>query len=252
MRQLASSILFAFALAAATAVGQNHDVLRVWPGDAPDEAGRFTTREIADGRKKNNSEYVRFATVPTLTPYPAPADTANGTAVVVCPGGGYNVLAWRKEGIEAAKWLNSLGVSAYVLKYRVPRRDPDAPHKAPLQDTQRAIRLVRSHAKDWSIDPGRIGVLGFSAGGNVAVISALHFDTRAYKKIDAIDDVSARPDFMIPVYCAYLGSKSDPTKLSELIRVTPRTPPMFTVVTGDDKMRGLHAAIPRTPPATLR
>ena len=98
--------------------------------------------------------------------------------MVVCPGGGYNILAYDKEGTEIAEWLNTLGVTGVVLKYRVPRRDPDTPHAEPLQDVQRALRLVRHNAEAWEIDPARVGVLGFSAGGHLTVMAGTHWDER--------------------------------------------------------------------------
>jgi acetyl esterase/lipase len=105
------------------------------------------------------------------------------------------------------------------------------------------MRLVRQNAKAWGLDAGRIGMLGFSAGGHLAVMTGLHFDQPTYPRVDAADDLSARPDFLMPIYAAYLGDKEDETKLSPLVRVTAQTPPMFMAVTYDDKLRGLHAGL---------
>lgn len=179
---------------------------------------------------------------PTLTAFPAPAEKANGCGVIVCPGGGYNLLAFDKEGTEVARWLNSLGVTAFVLKYRVPRRDPQQPHAAPLQDVQRAIRLVRGDAQRWGLDRRRLGVLGFSAGGHLAVLAGTHWDRRSYEPSTAADQVDCRPDFVIPIYPAYLGDEEHAERLSPLIRVNSRTPPMFIAVTYDDQDRAIGAA----------
>ncbi|MBN8626678.1 MAG: alpha/beta hydrolase fold domain-containing protein, partial [Planctomycetes bacterium] len=151
----------------------NQAKLLLWPEGAPGALGK----EEAD--------------TPWLWLYPAPADKANGAAVVVCPGGGYGGLAIGHEGNDVAKWWNSLGVSAYVLKYRV------APYKhpVPLGDVQRAIRLVRSKADEWKLDPKRIGVMGFSAGGHLASSLATHFDDGQTDSKDPIDATGCRPDF---------------------------------------------------------
>ena len=130
--------------------------------------------------------------------------------MLICPGGGYWNLYWQLEGEEVAAWLNSLGVTGIILKYRVPRR-PDEPKgepaRRPLQDAQRAVSLVRSKAKEWGIDPDRIGMVGFSAGGHLAIATATSFEKRSYQPIDDIDKVSCRPDFAIPVYPGYLKAK---------------------------------------------
>jgi len=219
------------------------DVIKVWSGPVPGEA-KFTPPENAYvERTSGGVTRLGLVTEPTLTLYPAPKEKANGAMVIVCPGGGYNILAWDKEGTEIAEWLNTLGVSAAVLKYRVPRRSPESPHEAPLQDAQRAIRLIRSRAAEWEIDQNRIGILGFSAGGHLTVMAATHWETAAYPKQDAIDELSARPDFAIPIYPAYLGDEDNIGPLSPLVRVTKQTPPMFIAVTQDDKLRGVNAAL---------
>src|SRR5439155_25398790 len=136
---------------------------------------------------------------PTLTLYQPPQDKRNSVGVIICPGGGYSILAWDLEGTEIAQWLNSIGVTAAVLKYRVPRREGDMANKLPLMDAQRAMSLVRSKASELAIDPRRIGMLGFSAGGNLTVATCANYDERQYDKIDAVDDVSCRPDFAVPI-----------------------------------------------------
>jgi len=228
-------------LMAATLVAADPAELKLWPNGVPgeaDEPGETTVKPGDDGILR-----VTYVGDPTITVYRPPAETANGCAVVICPGGGYSILAWDLEGTEIAEWLNSIGVTGIVLKYRVPRRDNEQPHKAPLQDAQRAIRLARKNAEAWAIDPQRIGILGFSAGGNLTVMAGTHWDETTYEKVDPADQLSCRPDFMVPIYCAYLGAKDNPWALSPLVRVTDKTPPTFMAVTLDDSHRGAQAAL---------
>ena len=186
---------------------------------------------------------------PKLTIYRAPAATANGTAVLVCPGGGYRTLASAHEGKDVAEWLNTLGVSAFVLQYRV---GPRYHHPVPLQDAQRAIRLLRARAKDFAIDPGRLGILGFSAGGHLSATTGTHFDSGRPDAADPIDRMGSRPDFMVLAYPVMsmtapfshkgsienlLGPSPDPKLAEDLSnerRVTAQTPPAFLFHTADD------------------
>lgn len=178
-----------------------------------------------------------------------PADKANGAAVVVCPGGGYGGLAISYEGHDVARWLNTLGVTGIVLKYR---HAPKYRHPVPLQDAQRALRTVRAHASEWKIDPGRVGILGFSAGGHLASTAGTHFDAGQIGANNAVDRLSCRPDFMILVYPVItmtdpythrgsrrnlLGENPDP-KLIDLLsnekQVNGKTPPTFLAHTSED------------------
>src|SRR5512139_3812499 len=134
---------------------------------------------------------------PKITVYRAPADKATGGAVVVCPGGGYQVVAADHEGKQVAEWLNSLGVSAFVLQYRL---GPRYRHPVPLQDAQRAIRVVRSRAPEWGVDPKRVGILGFSAGGHLASTAATHFDDGRPDAADPVEREGSRPDFTVLCY----------------------------------------------------
>jgi acetyl esterase/lipase len=186
---------------------------------------------------------------PKITLYPAPAATATGTAVVVCPGGGYAVVAADHEGRQVAEWLNSFGVSAFVLQYRL---GPRYHHPAPLQDAQRAIRIVRAHAAEWGVDPGRVGILGFSAGGHLASTAATHFDGGRPDDADPVERQGSRPDFAVLLYpvislvdpVAHAGSRrnllgDDPDPvlvdlLSNDKQVTSDTPPTFLFHTADD------------------
>jgi enterochelin esterase family protein len=204
----------------------------LWPQGAPEAAGK----ETADR--------------PTLTRYIPPADKATGAAVVVCPGGGYGALAHDHEGRQVARWLNSIGVTAFVLKYRIA---PRYHHPAPLQDAQHALRTVRANAKEWHVDLKRIGIWGFSAGGHLAATAGTHFDDGKVDAEDPIERVSCRPDFMILAYPVItfteagmhrgsrsnlLGPDPDPKlveSLSNEKQVTARTPPTFLFHTDADR-----------------
>jgi acetyl esterase/lipase len=203
----------------------------LWPKGAPGAVGE----EAADK--------------PSLTVWLPPADKANGTAVVVCPGGGYGGLAIGHEGKDPAEWLNKHGVAAFVLRYR---HAPRYRHPSPLLDVQRALRLVRSHAKESRLDPDRVGVWGFSAGGHLASTAATHFDDGKADAADPIDRASCRPDFAILCYpvitleppYAHMGSrhnllgKDADAKLVDSLcndrQVTAKTPPTFLFHTGSD------------------
>ncbi len=186
---------------------------------------------------------------PGLWVYPAAKDNNSGTAVVVCPGGGYGIHAVDHEGTQVARWLNSIGVSAYVLKYRLA---PRYKHPAPLQDVQRAIQHVRAHAEQLGVNPKRIGVMGFSAGGHLASTCATHFVEAKADATDPVEKVSSRPDFAVLCYAVIsmtepfghsgskrnlLGENADPELakfLSSELQVTPQTPPTFLFHTGED------------------
>jgi acetyl esterase/lipase len=235
---------FLCALSASAACAQQREIVRLWPGDVPGEfelSEEFRSQVLV-AEAKNVADRVFGVSSPTMTVYKASAERANGTAVLVCPGGGYNQLAWGHEGHDVAEWLNSIGVHAFVLTYRVPRRPGDFT-LPPLQDAQRALRVVRSRAAEMQFDAGRVGVLGFSAGGNLTVNAATRFDEGTYKAVDETDRLSCRPDFAIPIYAAYLGQSDDDKKLNPELKINRQTPPMFMAVTQDDKNRGLHAAL---------
>jgi acetyl esterase/lipase len=243
-RRCARSLVWLLVLAAAqVAAAAEPEAFALWRGTPPGDEQFDATQVKAPTDRNDGVIRLHLITEPTLTVFRPPAAQANGAAVIVCPGGGYNILAWNKEGVEVAEWLNSIGVTAFVLKYRVPRRSASEPHAAPLQDGQRALRHVRSRAAEWKIDPQRIGILGFSAGGNLAVMTATQWEASTYPKQDALDDVDCRPDFVLPIYPAYLGDERKPGPLDPRIRVTPKTPPMFIAVTHDDMLRGANAAL---------
>ena len=219
-------------------------VVEIWPGKVPDETGnigpeRFRMSPALDRKQVEVTEPTRMitdVTKPTLTIYRPPKEKETGTAILICPGGGYWNLYWQLEGEEVAEWLNSIGVTGIILKYRVPRR-PDEPQgepaRRPLQDAQRAVSLVRSKAGEWGINPQRIGIVGFSAGGHLAIATATSFEKRTYEPLDDIDRISCRPDFAIPVYSGYLKAK-DKDELAPGIHVPAGTPPVFLVHGGED------------------
>jgi acetyl esterase/lipase len=219
-------------------------VVDLWPGtppDEPDTIGPETVRMSPKLDRKqvevtDSTRMITNVTRPTLTVYRPARDKDAGTAVLICPGGGYWNLYWELEGEEVAAWLNSLGVTGIILKYRVPRRpgEPERePARRPLQDAQRAVSLVRSKAREWGVAPDRIGIVGFSAGGHLAVATATSFEKRTYEPVDEIDKVSCRPDFAIPVYSGYLKAR-DKDELAPGLSVPKNTPPMFIAHGGAD------------------
>lgn len=204
-------------------------LFKLWPGKVPGETGSIGEEKVA-GQKP--SRRVSDVSDPTLSVFLPAKDKNTGVAVVIAPGGGYNLLAWDHEGEDVATWLNSIGVTGAVLKYRVPRR-PDHP-KYPLQDAQRAMSIVRSKAKEWNLDPSRIGMMGFSAGGHLACVTATNSDKRAYDPIDDSDRASCRPDFAVLIYPGGIVARGTEQLIPD-VRVTKDSPPSFLVVASDDK-----------------
>ena len=179
-------------------------VVDLWPGKTPGDVGikGQETSRIHQSPLVGPTKLITNVTKPTLTIYQPARDKNTGTAMVICPGGGYWDLYWELEGEEVAAWLNSVGMTGIILKYRCPRRPGDVrgePPLGPQLDAQRAVSLVRSRAAEWGIDPKRIGMVGFSAGGHLALATATGFAKRTYEPIDAIDQVSCRPDFAVAV-----------------------------------------------------
>ncbi|RUL88470.1 alpha/beta hydrolase [Tautonia sociabilis] len=230
--RLLSAALLPLLLAPIPSLGDEPVELRLWPDAAPGALGN----EAKD--------------IPTITLYRADPSVATGAAIVICPGGGYGGLAMDHEGHQVAEWLNSVGITGVILKYRL--GSSGYRHPIPLTDAQRAIRTVREKAEDWGIDPNRVGVLGFSAGGHLASTVGTHFDSGNPEADDPIDRQSSRPDLMVlgyPVVAmateyAHGGSKrnllgEDPSadlveSLSNERMVTPETPPTFLVHTNED------------------
>lgn len=213
--------------------------LELWPGGAPGpqtatgpehDTTTVTDREVA-GRRVTR---IGDVSDPTITLYRAPADRNSGAAVVVFPGGGYRIVAIDLEGTEVCHWLNSIRVNCILLKYRVPGTGPYPKSSAALQDAQRALGMVRQHAAAWQIDPHRIGVLGFSAGGHLAVAISTHDQKRLYDPADGADQLSCRPDFALVIYPGYLAIAEKHFEFNPDIPVTAQTPPTFLVQAEDD------------------
>jgi acetyl esterase/lipase len=223
---------------------ENPLVLPVWPGKVPGDYGTIGPERVRAPSEAptKDAKWITNVTKPTVTVFRPETGRNNGAAMVICPGGGYWNLAWDLEGEEVAAWLNSLGMTGVVLKYRVPRRpgQPEPlPAPGPLLDAQRAMSLVRSRAGEWGIDPKRIGIVGFSAGGHLAVMTATYFDRRAYEPLDEIDKVSCRPDFAVAVYPGYLLPEDKETNvLASYIRIPAGTPPTLLIHASDDSESG--------------
>lgn len=221
-------------------------VVPVWPGKPPGEVEALG-EEVLTGPKQATApeKWVRTVSLPTMTIYRPAPDKDTGASVIIAPGGGYYLLAWDKEGTEVAERFNAMGVTGIVLKYRVPRRKGTANDVAPpqaLMDAQRAVSKVRFMAKEWKLDPDRIGMLGFSAGGHLTAWTATNSDERSYEPIDDADKVSCRPDWCVLVYPAYL-LKPKTEELAADIRVSKDTPPCFFVHASDDPIRSENSAI---------
>jgi acetyl esterase/lipase len=224
-----------------------HPTIAVWPGAAPGAPVNPPAEADTTSPKDNliaGRPLVRLGNVssPTLTLY-APKGKNTGAAVVVFPGGGYNILAIDLEGTEVCDWLNSAGVTCFVLKYRVPSTGPFPKSAAALQDAQRVLGLVRQHAADWGVDPNRIGVLGFSAGAHLAAALSTHFNQRLYPPIDAADQASCRPDFAVIVYPGYLALADKNFAPNPDIVPTEKTPPQFIVQAEDDPVHVENATV---------
>jgi acetyl esterase/lipase len=246
MKRIAAavSLIIGLCVARPAVAADNPLVVELWSGKAPNETGnigaeKFRMSPKLDRKQVEVTEPTRMVTnvtKPTITIYRPAKDKDTGTALLICPGGGYWNLYWQLEGEEVAAWLNSLGVTGIILKYRVPRRPGEPkgePARLPLQDAQRAVSLVRSKAKEWGINPARIGMVGFSAGGHLAIATATSFDKRSYEPIDDVDKVTCRPDFAILVYPGYLKAK-DKDELAPGLRIPAGAPPVFLAHGGDD------------------
>jgi len=227
-----------------------NNIIKLWPDGIP---GAIENRDYFEHAEYHDSKlyYIYRVTKPELEVFPAPKEKSNGTAVIVCPGGGYALLSFHNEGYPVAEWLNSLGITALILKSRLPS-DKIMKDKStgPLQDAQRAMEIVRKNAKDLHIDPGKIGILGFSAGGHLAASLSVHYDDTLYKRDH---NVSLRPDFSILIYPVItmkddlthegsrqnlLGEKPDIRKkqyFSCELNVTKNTPPAFLVHAENDQ-----------------
>ena len=263
MKPLTSALCFVFAIASLSAQkpawqpSPGHTQVPIWPGAVPDaqpvagpENAGTETKELVAG---SPWVYVGNVSRPTMTVY-SPRGKNTGAAVVVFPGGGYTILAIDLEGTEVCDWLTSKGITCVLSKYRVPglRLYPKSglyPKSAPypksgpypkspmaLEDAQRTVTLVRFHAAEWHIDPHRIGVLGFSAGGHLAAAMSTHFEYRLYPPVDAADKASCRPDFAVAIYPGHLSLAPNSFALNPDVRthITRQTPPTFLLQNEDD------------------
>jgi acetyl esterase/lipase len=201
------------------------------PGEEPEDAAR-TEDHLVAGKPWT---YVEHVSTPTITLY-SPEGKNTGAAVVVFPGGGYNILAIDLEGTEVCDWLTAKGITCALLKYRVPcaKAGPYRNCLTALQDAQRAVGLVRFHAREWHIDPHKVGVLGFSAGGHMAAAISTNFEKRLYPPADDADRESCRPDFAVVLYPGHLAVPETQFALNPEVQVTPRTPPTFLLQAEDD------------------
>jgi acetyl esterase/lipase/lysophospholipase L1-like esterase len=217
----------------------------LWPGVAPGEKGDSgPERSISSDYLVGGRAFTEITNlpVPTIQLFRAPSDKDTGAAVIVCPGGGYRILSIDLEGTEVCDWLNSIGVNAVLLKYRVPSREGREFYAAALEDGQRAVSLVRSHAAEWRIDPNRIGMLGFSAGAHLSAACSTRFDQRSYAPVDAADQFSCRPDFAVLMYAGRLIRK-DATEIAPELTVTSNTPPTLLIATEDDPVARVDSSL---------
>lgn len=239
-----------------------HTQIPIWPGAAPDPQP-VKGPEVAEWSGKNDliagKQVLGISNVtrPTMTVYP-PQGKNTGVAVIVYPGGGYQILAMDLEGTEVCDWLTPRGITCVVLKYRVtdvgsyPKSGPYPESKMALEDAQRAMGLVRLHAAEWHIDPHKIGVLGFSAGGHLVVAMSTEFERRIYPPLDAADKVSCRPDFVVAIYPGHLSRSAAEWDAKQGVKPFPIPPP--DRLSAADKNVGLNPLIhigPRTPPTFL-
>lgn len=243
-------VFFVLSVLFSSVLAQNQ-ILPLWEGDPPNykETGEVTIFDTADIVR------VRNVQKPDIAVFLPSKKNATGEAVVICPGGGYGILAYDWEGSDIARWLNSEGIAAFVLKYRLPGSKSNiVPHKSPLMDAQRAMRLVRHHAEKWNVDTGKVGVMGFSAGGHLASTLSTHYDAGDPGNSDPVEQHSCRPDFSVLVYPVVsftkeyshagsrenlLGKDADPDLVkhfSNELQITEETPPAILIHSGDDQV----------------
>src|SRR6266581_847161 len=263
MKPLMKALIFALCvvfacggLSAQTPVWQpspGHTQIPIWPKEPPDAQPVPGPESV---QPDPECSWVSNVSRPTMTVY-SPKGSNTGVAVVVFPGGGYTDLAIDLEGTEVCDWLASKGITGVLLKYRVPNsgphRDPQVNPQVPnqvdpkapmaLQDAQRTVGLVRFHAQEWHIDPHKIGVLGFSAGGHLVADISTHFENRLYPAVDAADKESCRPDFAVALYPGHLWIGSDKFELNPDIPVTRQTPPTFLLHAENDPVDSVNNSL---------
>ena len=236
--------ILAFGMVGASLGASELIVLNLWPEKPPGEMKALPPE--ADQTKPEDKliagrRIIKLGNVstPQITVYQPKEDSRTGTAIVICPGGGHHILAYDLEGTEVAEWLNSIGVTAIVLKYRVPFRNPDKRWEAAVQDGQRAMSMVRETAGKWGLK--RVGILGFSAGGELAGLVSM-LEERQYPSMDARDKIPARPDFTVLIYAGNFVDK-ETGKLRDYVKITTATPPMFFVHAFDDSVSVLNSLL---------
>jgi acetyl esterase/lipase len=234
-----------------------HTQIQIWPGAVPDALPAAKLHVETSGPEESRVSgkpwvSVKDVSQPTMTVY-SPTTNNTGAAVIVFPGGGYQILAIDLEGTEVCDWLTSRGITCVLLKYRVPnsgmhwneeckcQKAPKAP--TALEDAQRTVGLVRFHAADWHIDPHKIGVLGFSAGGHMVAAISTHFKRRLYSTLDAADKDSCRPDFAVALYPGHLWIDDENFVLNPDIRVSKQTPPTFLLQAEDDPVDNINHSL---------
>ncbi|TWV99196.1 alpha/beta hydrolase [Chitinophaga pinensis] len=227
MKKTLYTLLLSWFTMQAFAQTKEKDIIHLWPGAVP---GETAPKKPAVPTSDSSKGVIRLTDVtdPVMQVFLPEKSKANGAAVIVCPGGGYQILAINLEGYEIAQWLNGLGYTAFVLQYRVPQKQEGA-----LQDVQRALRIVRSRASEWQLKQEKIGVLGFSAGGSLSARASTLYNKQSYAPVDKSDSASARPDFALLIYPAYLDLGANHSITPEL-QINDHTPPTFLFATADD------------------
>jgi acetyl esterase/lipase len=230
-------LVLSLLLCASLARGQQ-TTLPLWPNGNPEPYNGAPETDITKStdRLVEGKPLIHLTDIgkPTLAFYPAPATGNTGATIVVFPGGGYRILAYDLEGTEVCTWLNSIGVNCALVKYRVPIEKHFPDDTSDLEDAQQAMRITRSHAAEWHLDPHRIGVLGFSAGGHLVVVLGNHPDFKRANEPSTEAAISARPDFIVAIYPAYLAEPPALTQLSRGIDPSANTPPTFLLQAEDD------------------
>jgi acetyl esterase/lipase/2-keto-4-pentenoate hydratase len=207
----------------------------LWPHGAPDETTAREPEHVIPDRPRPFDQ-IADVSEPTLAVCLPPKEKRNGTAVLVIPGGGLERLAIEHEGYEVAEWLNEHGIAAFILKYRVPPRDPKARWKVGVQDAQRAMGIIRARAKEWGVDTGSVGSIGFSAGAEINIVLSVRGNDRQYERVDAADDLSPRPDFNIAIYGGgFADGRTNELRADIASRINKDTPPMFIAHAFDDQ-----------------
>ena len=218
---------FIFMMISLTSFSQKNNLIYLWPGKVPGEL-KEKQPPVIDASENDNILRFSEVTNPALEIFPPDQANKNGSAVIVCPGGGYQILAYDLEGTEIAAWLNKLGFTAFVLQYRIPDKKEGA-----LQDVQRAVRIVRDNSKKWDIDPGKIGVMGFSAGGSLSARASTLFTNKTYSPVDKSDSLPCKPSFTMLIYPAYLDQGPNLSLTPEL-KLNKEVSPVFIFQTEDD------------------